>query len=164
MPRGTRPLPWVGLALRLAAAVIWVASGAAKVPDIRAFQVIVDRYGILPGWATGPFAYALPFAEIGIGIYLGAGLFVRGVAAAGTLLFAAFLTAQGYAWLRGLSIDCGCFGTVAQTTVSPLTILRDFCLGIPTFLMLAFPARRFSLDGRLFDAPDLFDLPSRKSS
>jgi hypothetical protein len=35
-------------------------------------------------------------------------------------------------------------------------MLRDFGLGIPTFLMLAFPARKLSLDRRLFDAPDRF--------
>ena len=155
----SRPLPWVGLALRLAAGLIWVVSGAAKLPDIRTFQVLVDKYGILPGWATGPFAYVLPFAEIGIGLYLAAGLFVRLAAGAGTFLFAVFLAAQVWAWARGLSIDCGCFGTAVQTAVSPLTMLRDFCLGIPTFLMLAFPARRLSLDGRLFDAPDSFGAP-----
>src|SRR5512135_1667405 len=146
MSRDRNALSWLGLALRLAAAVVWVAAGAAKLPDIRTFQLLVGRYGILPGSVAGPFAYALPFVEIGIGLYLLGGLFVRGTALAGTLLFCAFLTAQISAWARGIALDCGCFGTVVQSTVGPLTILRDLCLGIPTFLMLAFPARAFSLD------------------
>jgi len=150
------PLAWLGLAIRLAAAVIWIAAGAAKIPQIQAFQVLVQRYGILPGFLTGPFAYVLPFLEIAIGLYLAAGLFIRGTALLGTVLFAAFLTAQLSAWIRGITLDCGCFGSIAETTVSPLTMLRDFSLGIPTFLMLAFPARLFSLDRRIFGAANLF--------
>jgi len=147
---------WVGFGIRLLAAAIWIIAGAVKIPQIQTFEVLVQRYGILPVWLSGPFAYALPFLELAIGAYLAAGLFVRGTSLVGTLLFAAFLTAQASAWLRGISLDCGCFGSVLQTTVGPLTILRDFGLGIPTFLMLAFPARALSLDRRLFGATDLF--------
>ncbi len=125
-------------------------------PQIGSFQILVQRYGILPDALAGPFAFVLPFLEIGIGLYLAAGLLVRGAALVGTLLFAAFLIAQASAWARGIALDCGCFGSLLQTTVGPLTIIRDFCLGIPTFAMLALPARKLSLDRRLFDAPDAF--------
>jgi uncharacterized membrane protein YphA (DoxX/SURF4 family) len=156
MPRpdsGTWPvgwLAWIGLALRVAAAVVWIVAGSTKIPDLHAFQVLVQRYAILPLVLAGPFAVVLPFLEIGIGLYLLAGLFVRGTSFVGTVLFAVFLTAQVSALARGISIDCGCFGTIAETTVSPLTILRDFCLGIPTFFTLARPARDMSLDKLLF--------------
>jgi hypothetical protein len=117
--------------------------------------VLVQRYGILPDALSGPFSCILPFFELAIGLYLAMGLFVRGTALVGTVLFAVFLAAQASAWIRGISLDCGCFGSVAEATVGPLTILRDFGLGIPTFLMLLFPARRLSLDQRLFGAtPD----------
>ncbi len=156
--RASRPVAWIGLAVRLAAAAVWIFSGAAKLPDIRGFQVIVQRYGILPDVLSGPFAYALPFVEIGIGLYLGLGLFVRGTALAGTLLFAAFLSSQAYAYARGIPLDCGCFGTIIRTAVGPGTMARDFGLGIPTFLMLALPARWISLDARLFGSVDLFSV------
>jgi len=142
-------VPWLGLAVRLIAAGIWIMAGAAKIPQIQAFQILVQRYGILPGFLTGPFAHVLPFLEIAIGLYLAAGLFVRGTALLGTALFATFLIAQLSAWIRGITLDCGCFGSIAETTVGPLTMLRDFSLGIPTFLMLAFPARFVSLDRRI---------------
>ncbi len=151
-----RPLAWIGLVVRLGAAVIWIAAGAAKIPQIQAFQVVVQRYALLPDFLTGPFSYVLPFLEMAIGLYLAAGLFVRGTALLGTVLFAVFLTAQLSAWIRGISLDCGCFGSIAETTVGPLTMLRDFSLGIPTFLMLAFPARLLSLDRRIFGAVNLF--------
>jgi uncharacterized membrane protein YphA (DoxX/SURF4 family) len=163
MSRGRSALSWLGLILRLAAAGVWVAAGVTKLPDIQAFQLLVDRYGILPRVLAGPFAYALPFVELGIGVYLLAGLFVRGASLAGTILLCAFLTAQVTALARGITLDCGCFGTVVESSVGPLTILRDFCLGIPTFLMLAFPARAFSLDSRLFGAHDSFAHSASKS-
>jgi uncharacterized membrane protein YphA (DoxX/SURF4 family) len=157
MPRESNGAAWLGFALRLAAAGVWLASGASKIPDIRTFQVLVQRYGILPDILSGPFAYILPFFELAIGLYLAAGLFVRGTAFVGTLMFAVFLGAQASAWARGISLDCGCFGTTfMQTTVGPLTMLRDFVFAIPTVLMLAFPARTLSLDHRLFGARNMF--------
>jgi len=150
------PLAWLGLVVRLGAAAVWIIAGAVKIPQIHAFQVVAQRYGILPASLAGPFAYVLPFLELAIGIYLAVGLFVRGAALVGTLLFAAFLAAQMSAWIRGISLDCGCFGTVAETSVGPLTMLRDFSLGIPTFLMLAFPARLLSIDRRFLGAVNLF--------
>jgi uncharacterized membrane protein YphA (DoxX/SURF4 family) len=156
MPRENSAVSWVGFAVRLAAAAVWIISGAVKIPHIQTFQVLVQRYGILPNFLSGPFAYILPFLELALGLYLAAGLFIRGTALAGTLLFAVFLIAQAWAFARGITLDCGCFGTAVQTNVGPLTMLRDFSLGIPTFLMLAFPARALSLDRRLFGAGDMF--------
>ena len=156
MRRAIKPFVWLGLAVRLIAAIVWIAAGVAKIPQIATFEVQVQRYEILPDALSAPFAYVLPFFEIALGVYLAVGLFVRGTALVGTLLFAVFLAAQISAWARGISLECGCFGTLAPASVNPLTILRDLGLGIPTFLMLAFPARSFSLDSRLFGARNVF--------
>jgi uncharacterized membrane protein YphA (DoxX/SURF4 family) len=157
MSRAPRGLPWLGLAIRVCAASVWIIAGVAKLPDMEGFRTLIERYGILPHVLAAPFAFALPFVEIALGLYLAAGLFVRGTAAAGTALFAVFLAAQAAAWARGLNLDCGCFGAAVQAKAGPLTMLRDVALGIPTFLMLALPARLFSLDKRLFGARDAFD-------
>jgi len=156
MHRDREILSWAGLAVRVAAAGVWLFAGIAKIPQIAGFPALVERYGILPHVLAVPFAYLLPFLEIGIGLYLLAGLFVRGTALVGTLLFAVFLAAQVWAWARGIPLDCGCFGAAVRSTVGPLTLLRDFGLGIPTFVMVGLPARRYSLDGRLFGAVDRF--------
>ena len=157
MLQARRPLPWLCFAIRCGAAAVWIVAGIAKLPQIESFHALVERYGILPHFLAAPFAYVLPFLEIFLGLYLAAGLFVRGTALVGTLLFAVFLAAQIQAWARGIQLDCGCFGAAVQSSVGPLTIIRDFALGIPTFLMLAFPSRRLSLDKRLFGAEDGFE-------
>jgi uncharacterized membrane protein YphA (DoxX/SURF4 family) len=161
-PNAGEAASWAGLAVRASAAAIWIVAGAAKIPQLGEFADIVQRYRILPEVLARPFAFALPFFEIGIGLYLLLGLFVRGTAIAGTVLFAAFLAVQIRTMALGISLDCGCFGAIAGTRVGPLTILRDLCLGIPTYLMLALPARRLSLDRMLFDAPDTFSVVMRR--
>lgn len=147
---------WIGFGLRLAAAVIWIIAGASKLPDLVLFSAQVDRYELLPPILVAPLAHMLPFFEIFLGLYLGAGLFVRASALAGTILFAVFLAAQIQALIRGLTLDCGCFGALSNSPVGPWTLLRDLALGIPTFAMLAFPSHRLSLDSRLFGAVDNF--------
>jgi uncharacterized membrane protein YphA (DoxX/SURF4 family) len=159
---GSRRLAVAGLAVRLAAAAVWIAAGAAKAPDLEAFRATVERYAILPPVIAGPFAFVLPFLEIGLGLYLALGLFTRGSALVGTLLFAVFLTAQVSALARGISLGCGCFGPASESTIGIGTIIRDAALGLPTFAMLAWPARLLSLDRRLFGLEDRFALRPRQ--
>ncbi len=149
-------ISWLGFALRLASAAIWILAGTSKLPDLAGFADQVQRYQLLPGFLVAPVAFVLPFFEIFLGLYLAAGLFVRASALAGTILFIVFLGAQVQALIRGLKLDCGCFGDLTRSTVGPWTLLRDAALGIPTFLMLALPARKLSLDSRLFGARDRF--------
>jgi uncharacterized membrane protein YphA (DoxX/SURF4 family) len=140
---------WAGVLVRLAAAAVWLVAGAAKLPELETFRQQVERYDLLPGALVAPVAYALPFVEVGLGLYLAVGLFVRAAAVFGTLLMLTFLAAQGQAWARGLTVDCGCFGALQQSQVGLGTVLRDLALGIPTFVMVARPARRLSLDRSL---------------
>jgi uncharacterized membrane protein YphA (DoxX/SURF4 family) len=155
-PRVARALPWIGLVVRLLAAAIWLVSGAAKVADLTHFQAQVHAYDLLPGALEAPFAYALPFVEIAIGAYLLVGLLVRPVAIFACLLMVVFIAAMAQAWARGLSLDCGCFGSLAREPVGLGTILRDAALGIPSLILAIWPARLLSLDSAWLGRPDEF--------
>ncbi|NTV12276.1 MAG: cobalamin biosynthesis protein, partial [Zoogloea sp.] len=135
-----------------AAALVWLTAGVAKIPALSEFRDLVARYSLLPEALLTPFSYALPFVQVGLGLSLAAGLFVRGSSLVGTLLLTAFLAAQIQAMARGITLECGCFGLAVKSTVGPATLARDIALGLPTFAMLAAPARNFSLDQRLFRA------------
>lgn len=151
-------LPWLGLALRLGAAGIWLAAGAAKLADLQQFHAQVRAYELLPGGLEAPFAYGLPFAEIAVGLYLAIGLLVRPAALVATLLMVSFVVAMAQARARGLSIDCGCFGSAVRQQIGLGTIARDAALGVPTLILLLRPTRFASLDRRLLGRPDRFTL------
>jgi uncharacterized membrane protein YphA (DoxX/SURF4 family) len=144
------------VAIRLAAAAIWLVAGLAKAVDLVHFHDQVDQYRLLPHGLEAPFAYALPFVEIGVGLYLAVGLLTRAAAILGCVLMVLFLVAQGQAWARGLSLDCGCFGSLTHEHVGAVTLLRDLALGIPSAIMAWRPARALSLDSRLLGLPDAF--------
>ena len=145
-----------GLAIRLVAAAIWLLAGIAKLFDLEHFRSQVAAYKLLPHALVTPFAYGLPFLETFVGLYLLLGLLVVPVAILSCVLMVAFLVAQAQAWARGLSLDCGCFGALAQQKVGFWSIARDAALGIPGLVLALRPARYLSLDQRFLGLPDAF--------
>jgi len=67
-------LPWLGLAIRIAAATVWLVAGTAKIFDLEHFHDQVVQYQLLPHSLEAPFAYTLPFVEVLVGGYLLVGL------------------------------------------------------------------------------------------
>lgn len=108
------------------------------------FALSVDSYGLLPEWGVIVVARALPWLELLLGLLLVAGWLLHYVAPLVTALLAGFWVAMLWAYLRGLGIDCGCFG-IGQA-VGPATLLRDALLVVLAgFVTLgAFRARRAS--------------------
>jgi uncharacterized membrane protein YphA (DoxX/SURF4 family) len=155
---------WLGLAVRLGAAGIWLAAGAAKVGELATFKTQVAAYDLLPNGLVGPFAYVLPFVELLVGIYLAVGLLIRPAAILGCVLMVMFVVALSQAWARGLVLNCGCFGTLSLERVGGVTVARDVALGIPTLLMAIWPARFLSLDARLWGLPDRFFAPAEAAA
>ena len=108
MTSARRLMPWVGLAVRVAGAAVWLFAGITKLTDLTAFEAQVQAYQVLPHVVVAPFAYALPLVEVALGVYLLVGALVRPVAIVSCVLMAIFILAELQAWARGLSIDCGC--------------------------------------------------------
>jgi uncharacterized membrane protein YphA (DoxX/SURF4 family) len=153
--------PVVGLAIRLTAGTVWLVAGAAKIADLEQFRVQVDAYRLVPGGLEAAFAYALPFLEVGIGLYLVFGLLVRGTAVLSCLLMALFVVAMVQARVRGLTLDCGCFGALARQPIGWWTVARDAALGLPGLIMVLLPARLLSLDVRLLGRRDVWHTRER---
>ena len=87
--------------------------------DLEHFHDQVDQYQLLPHALEAAFAYTLPFVELLVGIYLLLGLMTRIAALVGCALMVLFVVAQAQAWARGLTLDCGCFGTLTHERVEP---------------------------------------------
>jgi uncharacterized membrane protein YphA (DoxX/SURF4 family) len=156
--------PAVGLAIRLTAGAVWLVAGVAKIADLEQFRVQVEAYRVVPGGLEAAFAYALPFLEVGIGLYLVSGLLVRGTAALSCLLMGLFVVATVQARVRGLVLDCGCFGALVRQPIGWWTIARDAALGLPGVIMVLLPARFLSLDARLLGRHDPWETRGQPGS
>ena len=131
-----RGLDVVGTLVRLGLAAVWLVSGGIKAADLPQTYLAVQAYQVLPAGVVPSVAVVLPFAEIGLGLLLLAGVGTRLGAALAGLLLLAFIAGVSQAWARGLAIDCGCFGgggqVAADQTAYGLELARD-----TGFLLLA---------------------------
>lgn len=101
-------------AVRWLLGAIFLAAGAVKLARPADFHASLTAYALpLPGDFLRVTAVAFPWLELLCGLALLADFWagsVRFLAAALCLVFVAVL---GQAVLRGLDLDCGCFGSVA---------------------------------------------------
>lgn len=109
--RSRRSIRVIRVALCWLTAALFVAAAVGKIRDPLAFADSIAAYELVP-WKTGItlLALSLPTLEI----ILAAGLVTprwRRTASLGTgLLMAVFTAALVSALIKGLVIDCGCFG------------------------------------------------------
>lgn len=80
------------------------------------FAMQLTSYQMLPDWAVSPIAHTLPWIEIALGLLLIAGVGLRWVAAAATLLLALFWAVIIRSYAMHLGINCGCFGPNEKLT------------------------------------------------
>jgi Methylamine utilisation protein MauE. len=154
LPGGWRRTDLIGLLARLILGIVIIVAGALKVTSPAVSARAVRAFQILPYDFAGYVGYALPVVEIVIGLLLVVGLFTRLSAMVGGLLMLAFIIGISSAWMRGLSIDCGCFGgggTISARQTQYLTdILRDVGLEACAVWLVVRPRTAYSLDHRLF--------------
>jgi uncharacterized membrane protein YphA (DoxX/SURF4 family) len=147
---GQALLPIISTVARLVLGVVLLVAGALKVADPVASEQAVAAYELLPQALVAPVGWALPFAEVALGLLLIVGYGTRVAAFAGGVLMVLFIAAVGSAWARGLTIDCGCFGGGGQVAPGETKylqeILRDLGLLVLAAWLVRFPRSRFALD------------------
>ena len=146
--------PWVGTAVRLGLAAVWLFAGAAKVGDLAASGRAVNAYDVMPFEVAKVVGAALPFVELALGVLLLIGLATRVVAGISAALLLVFIAGIASAWARGLSIDCGCFGSggelaAGQSPTYGPEILRDIGFLVLAAFLLVWPLTRLSVDSFL---------------
>jgi uncharacterized membrane protein YphA (DoxX/SURF4 family) len=128
---------------------VWVAAGVLKLPDPAGALRAVRAYRLLPEAVVAPVAFGLPVVEIGIGLALLAGVTVQLAAVSSGVLLAVFIVAVVSAWVRGLQIDCGCFGGYGEVTAGRTTyasdVLRDAVLLAVALALARWPHTRLAL-------------------
>jgi len=99
----------------LALAALFICAGAAKLGDPLEFADTIAGFGILPAALINLLALALPMFELGCGLVLLVPRTTRIGALAVALISVVFFSALLSAQLRGLVLDCGCFGNGAPS-------------------------------------------------
>ncbi len=119
---------WLREALAWAFGAVFIWSGWVKLRDPAAFLVSVRGFRILPDPLAAWLALGLPWLEVLAGLAVLVGLLRRG----GLLLLNAslvvFAIALASAWLRGLDVECGCFGKGTGATSIAAAMVRDVVL------------------------------------
>lgn len=154
--------PWLSLVVRLSMAGILIAAAIPKMMDIDQSVRAVRAYRLLPEAVVPLFGTVLPYFELVLALVLLAGIFTRWTAIIWLIMMAAFVFGVAWAWAKGYSIDCGCFGgggdVAAGTTNYPLHMLeRAGFVALGVFLLI-FPRTHASLDAWMKGEP-LFSRP-----
>lgn len=126
---------------RLALAAIFIYSAYAKLKSPWfVFAASIDSYRLLPSGVTIWIAKTLPWFELALGVLLVIGFRVKWVAVACGLLLAGFWLSMLRAYLKGMDIDCGCFGPGER--ISIFTLLRDSLMVILCGVVWWFAGKR----------------------
>jgi putative oxidoreductase len=117
-----------GFLVRILLGSFFVFAGATKVYDPGAFAIELQRYQLVP-WIVGALlAIYLPWLEMLAGAFLLCKKIEWGALLVITLLLFIFIAALASAMLRGLDIDCGCFGKTFAASGTVLPLERNFML------------------------------------
>ncbi len=100
--------------------LVFIIAAIPKIADPLTFAKSIEAYQIIPLFLVNITALILPWIELLIGIFMLIGFLLRGSSLLSIFLFIAFSIMIAVTLIRGLSIDCGCFGNLD----SPLTIYR----------------------------------------
>ncbi len=103
------------LAVSLGLAAVFIYAGVEKMRDPLQFADSIAAFGMMPAAFISLSAMSLPPFEIGCGILLLWPRTRRVGALAVALLSVMFFAALLSALLRGLTLDCGCFGIGAPS-------------------------------------------------
>ncbi|HTJ78546.1 MAG TPA: MauE/DoxX family redox-associated membrane protein [Rariglobus sp.] len=114
---------------RVCLGTVFGYAGALKLRDPQPFADSIHSFALIPNTWINPVALDLPVLEIFLGLLLLLGLRKRACACLAATLSIIFAVALAQALMRGLPVDCGCFGAgAASAWKTPLALARDIGL------------------------------------
>ena len=138
-----RQSEYLSLFCRLVIGLIFIYSGLTKVLFPGEFAFAIQNYQILPDSLTNLAALLTPWLEIYCGLFLIAGIYQRASAILISGMLFVFIIALFSAMIRGLDINCGCFGR--ETQIDWRRIVEDIVLLLLSAYLVFQPSRRFTL-------------------
>jgi putative oxidoreductase len=135
---------------RLFLGAVFIYAAILKIGSPQDFADSIAAYQILPVLIINLFALGLPFFELACGLLALTGFFLR-IGVLGILaMLIMFIAALATSLLRGLDINCGCFGAHSWFDSNPwVALLHDTCLLILAILVYRYHLIKTEVTSRL---------------
>lgn len=125
---------YISIILRLILVVLFIASALTKIMDVEAFSESLNSYKILPIKLVPLFSYYVPIMEFGLALGFLLPKSAKVMSILTMLVILAFQLALASLLIRGIDIDCACFGKFE--TSPTVALVRNFLiLGICGLLL-----------------------------
>ncbi len=105
---------WLTVVFRLVLGGIFLVSGLAKIADPVRYLLTLREFRLLPGTMEVFLALYLPWLEFVLGLSTILGILHRTSALLIAGLNGLFILALVSVLIRGIEVDCGCFGLLAD--------------------------------------------------
>ncbi|EED6225489.1 hypothetical protein XM82_004549 [Salmonella enterica subsp. enterica serovar Haifa] len=117
-----------------------ITTGIFKLREPRdQFAESISAFRVLPASFARPVAAVLPPLEIGVGVCVVAGV-VGPWAYLSAGLIAIYTASVVSVMVRGISTECGCFGSVLRSQASGIVVARNVAFMVALVPSLIFPA------------------------
>lgn len=124
------------LIIRVVLAFVFIYAGVEKIADPESFSKAIYNYKLFPEFTINFFAITIPWLEIICGVLLLFGIEIKANASIFSFLLLFFIVIILISLMRGLNIDCGCFGS--SSPVAWNKIFENFFLLIGGILLILF--------------------------
>lgn len=126
----------LNLVLRLFIGGMFIYAAWDKVLNPYAFAASIRAYKIVPFAMSNFCTLAISWSELIAGVMLVLGILTRKAAGAVFVLVVVFIAAIATTIVRGMVIDCGCFGSDGGASTSWILIGRNIALLVGTMLVM----------------------------
>jgi putative oxidoreductase len=133
------------LAIRIVLGTIFVFAAVSKAAEPELFARSIANYKLLPIFLVNIFAIILPWIELCAGLLLIFGVSVKENSVILSGLLSVFIIAIIISLIRGLDIECGCFGTVDGAKVGVQKILENIGLILAGLILIRFDSKILSI-------------------
>ena len=110
---------------QIATGIVFGVAGLAKVGDLGAFAEQIHNFRLVPVPLENLLAMTLPWIELVAAMALILGIRARDGAILAAGAMGVFTVAVLAAVIRGLDIECGCFGTADASRVGIVKVLQN---------------------------------------
>lgn len=139
----------VTFGVRVLIGALFIFAGATKVGHFNDLAAAIAGFRILPETIVAPLAVVLPFFEIGLGLYLCAGLFTRAAAIVAAAQLTVYAAAIASAVIRHIPANCGCFGPQDQAPADWPHVFVDLALALICLIIAWRAPGLFAVDRRM---------------